>query len=274
MPPFAERSRLVIVGLFLLSAVFFAYGQQSSNAKTSRTVVLDDYFNHEIKKDANGRDVVWHYKWDETDNGGFSLWADTFRRLGGDPITLSKAPTATDLKTAGVYIIVDPDTAQETPAPNFIEQQHIKAIADWVRQGGVLVLMANDRGNCEFTHLNELAATFGIKFNEDSLNKVDWTNYQGGRVTVTRPNPIFTTAQILFLKEISSITTGGSATAVVSQNGKTLMATAKFGKGIVFAVGDPWFYNEYTDGYKLPAEYENVKAMEDLSRWLLAHAKR
>jgi len=37
----------------------------------------------------------------------------------------------------------------------------------------------------------------------------------------------------------------------------------------VFAVGDPWFYNEYTDGRKLPAIYENYNAARDLVQWLL-----
>jgi len=53
-----------------------------------------------------------------------------------------------------------------------------------------------------------------------------------------------------------------------------LMATAKFGKGTVFAVGDPWIYNEYTDGRKLPSEYENLQAARDLSRWLLAQSSK
>ena len=47
------------------------------------------------------------------------------------------------------------------------------------------------------------------------------------------------------------------------------MATSKYGKGSVFAVGDPWLYNEYTDGRKLPVDFENFKAAQDLSRWLL-----
>jgi unsaturated rhamnogalacturonyl hydrolase len=34
-------------------------------------------------------------------------------------------------------------------------------------------------------------------------------------------------------------------------------------------VGDPWFYNEYVDGRKIPAEFENYLAAEDLVRWLL-----
>jgi unsaturated rhamnogalacturonyl hydrolase len=36
----------------------------------------------------------------------------------------------------------------------------------------------------------------------------------------------------------------------------------------VFAVGDPWFYNEYTDGRKLPADYDNYKAADDLVKWV------
>jgi unsaturated rhamnogalacturonyl hydrolase len=48
------------------------------------------------------------------------------------------------------------------------------------------------------------------------------------------------------------------------------MATAKFGKGTVFATVDPWLYNEYTDGRKLPAEYDNYAAGKDLARWIFA----
>jgi unsaturated rhamnogalacturonyl hydrolase len=52
------------------------------------------------------------------------------------------------------------------------------------------------------------------------------------------------------------------------------MATAKYGKGTVFAVGDPWLYNEYTDGRKLPADFDNYTAAEMLSSWLLQQGKK
>jgi unsaturated rhamnogalacturonyl hydrolase len=39
-------------------------------------------------------------------------------------------------------------------------------------------------------------------------------------------------------------------------------------KGTVFAVGDPWLYNEYSDGRKLPKEYQNLDAAKDLVGWL------
>ncbi len=47
------------------------------------------------------------------------------------------------------------------------------------------------------------------------------------------------------------------------------MAVSKFGRGTVFVVGDPWLYNEYVDGRKLPAEFDNYKAANDLAQWLL-----
>jgi unsaturated rhamnogalacturonyl hydrolase len=52
------------------------------------------------------------------------------------------------------------------------------------------------------------------------------------------------------------------------------MAVAKLGRGTVFAVGDPWFYNEYLDGRKLPPTFDNYKAAWDLSRWLIQQSVR
>jgi len=37
----------------------------------------------------------------------------------------------------------------------------------------------------------------------------------------------------------------------------------------VFAVGDPWFYDEYMDARKLPPDYGNARAAENLFRWLI-----
>ena len=47
------------------------------------------------------------------------------------------------------------------------------------------------------------------------------------------------------------------------------MATAKYGMGTVFALGDPWIYNEYLDGRKLPADFDNYEAAEAWVKWLL-----
>lgn len=239
-----------------------------------KSVLLDDYFNHEIKKDKMGQDVVWHYKWDEFTDGGYSLWGSIFRGYGAKTAHLSAAPTAENLKNASVYIIVDPDVEKENPKPNFIEAPHIKAISDWVKGGGVLALMGNDFGNCEFDHFNDLARTFGVEFNKDSTNKVVNNNYVEGKVTVANGNPVFTTAKQLFLKEVSTLKLSGKAQPLLIHSGNTIMATVKYGKGTVYVLGDPWLYNEYTDGRRLPADFENFEAAQDLARWLLAQSKK
>ena len=47
-----------------------------------------------------------------------------------------------------------------------------------------------------------------------------------------------------------------------------LMAVAKYGKGTVFAVVDPWVYNEYVDRRnKLPVDYDGFAAAIDLAGW-------
>ncbi|HEV2707904.1 MAG TPA: DUF4350 domain-containing protein [Pyrinomonadaceae bacterium] len=261
------------VGAFLKASVEMETAAKPKPGR-GKTVALDYYFNNELKKDAAGRLSTWHYKWDETANPGFSLWGHLFRSFGAQTVALKDAPTSANLKGADVYIIVDPDTKQETENPNFVEPQHIEAIADWVKAGGVLVLLHNDAGNAEFERFNRLAERFGIRFKEDSRNRVQGDDFAAGRLTPPVGHPIFKTARSLYLKEISTLSISSPAKSVLEDRGDVLMAVAKLGKGTVFAVGDPWLYNEYVDGRKLPAEFDNYEAAADLSVWLLQQAKR
>jgi unsaturated rhamnogalacturonyl hydrolase len=238
----------------------------------SRTVALDYYFNSETKKDVTGRTVPYHYKWEEMPNSGFSLWGHVFRGLGARTVSLAEAPTAANLKGTDVYIIVDPDTKEETETPHYVEAPDIKAIAAWVKSGGVLVLMANDLGNVEFEHFNQLAKQFGIQFNKDSRNRVVGNDFAMGLITIPDGHPIFQTARRLYLKEVCTLSVAPPAKSVVKDKGDVIMAVSRLGKGTVFAVGDPWFYNEYLDGRKLPPDFDNYKAAQDLSRWLINHA--
>ena len=72
-----------------------------------------------------------------------------------------------------------------------------------------------------------------------------------------------------FVKELSVLDLKAPASPVLSKGERKIIATTRFGKGRVFAVGDPWLYNEYTDGRKIPAVYENFIAGKDLANWLL-----
>lgn len=256
------------VGAFLMASkeMEIAAGLPVGRGKT---VTLDYFFNNEVKKDATGHVARWHYKWEEMPNSGFFFWGNVFRNLGAKTQSLQDGPTAANLRKTDIYFIVDPDTKAETETPNFIEPQHVKAITDWVKGGGVLVLMGNDAGNAEFDHFNQLAKQFGIQFNQDSKNRVQGNDFATGRVVVDNGHAIFKTAKQLYLKEISTLSLAPPAKPVMQHKGDVIMAVTRLGRGTVFAIGDPWLYNEYVDGRKLPAEFDNYKAAQDLTRWLI-----
>ena len=259
------------VGAFLMASSEIEMNANRALGK-GKTVTLDYFFNAETKKDITGRVVPWHYKWEERANGGYSLWGRVFRSLGVNTKSLAEAPTAANLKGTDIYIIVDPDTPLESEHPNYIEAPHIKAIVDWVKAGGVLVFMGNDIGNMEFDHFNQLAGQFGIQFNKDSRNKVPGNDFEKGLLPVPDGNPIFKSAKRLYLKEISTFALKPPAKSVFDDKGDVIMAVAKIGRGTVFAVGDPWFYNEYLDGRKLPSTFDNYQAARDLTRWLIGQS--
>jgi unsaturated rhamnogalacturonyl hydrolase len=259
-------------GAFLLAANEIEMLPTLSLGK-GNSVLLDYYFNHETKKDITGALIPFHYVWGELDNGGYSMFGNIFNKYGLQTKTLEGAPSLQSLKKAGIYIIVDPDTKKETEHPNYMGTGDINTIYNWVKSGGILMLFSNDSGNAEFTHFNKLAEKFGIHFNYDSKNHVLGNQYEMGAITIDPGNLIFKTARKVYIKEYSSLTIHSPATAVL-KDGKTIVAAvARIGKGAVFAVGDPWFYNEYEDGRKIPMEFENYKAAEDLIKWLIYKIK-
>ncbi|MCC2548822.1 glycoside hydrolase family 88 protein [Hymenobacter sp. BT175] len=262
------------VGPFIMASLEMeiAAGQLPGKAKT---VGLDYYFNHELRKNSiTGQEEQWHYTWEDRTHGGFWLWGTQFRDLGAKTVAVPTAPTKASLKGIDVLIIVDPDTKKETPKPNYVQAADIKALTEWVKDGGVLMLMANDTSNCEIPRFNELAKAFGLQYQSVNLNMVKGSQFEQGRVALPVGNEVFKTAKAAYIKELAPLTLKAPAKAVVSQGQNVIMASAKFGKGTVFAVGDPWLYNEYTDGRKIPAEYENFQAGKELATWLLQQAGR
>ena len=260
------------LGAFIKASVEIEMLPTLSAAK-GKTVLLDYHFNNEWKKGAHGKMVRWHYTWEDKSNGGFALLGDIFKMYGFKTASLETAPTPAALKSASVYIIVDPDTEKETEKPNYITAAHAKTISGWVKKGGTLVLMGNDAGNTDLKGLNVLAGEFGLRFNEDNRNLVEGAAFENGAVTIPAGHPVFRSARKLFVKELATIEVARPA-SLLSKDGKTIVAVKKYGKGTVFAIGDPWLYNEYVDGRKLPPGFDNYAAAHDLVKWLLKQTKK
>jgi unsaturated rhamnogalacturonyl hydrolase len=261
------------VGAFLLAS---AEIETAANAKLGRgrTVLLDAWFNSQKRPDAFGEQVYFHYKWNDLSNSGYSLFGHIFNNFGAETKTLYTAPTLTALHEAQVYIIVSPDIPVKNPNPHYVQPEDATQIAEWVKDGGVLVIMENDPGNADLDHLNLLAERFGIHYNNVLRNQVDGNKFEMGKIAIEGGGPIFHDPHTAYMKEICTISVKPPATALLRDHGDILTAAAKYGKGTVFATVDPWLYNEYTDGRKLPAEYDNYAAGKELVRWILAQIPR
>ncbi|MEI8110622.1 MAG: hypothetical protein WCH59_06475 [Chitinophagia bacterium] len=235
----------------------------------SRLYLLDDYFNAEKKVDLSGIEKPYHYKWDEWHNGGFYMLGDIIESAGLRTGTLSAAPTSDNLKDASIYMIVDPDHLADNPNPNYMTEAHVQTIVKWVQSGGVLVLFHNDKVNTEFTHFNLLTKSFGIQLNEDIQNKVPGVEFEYGAVKVAPNHPVLPNVQKIYQKDICSINVQDPAKVLLQKDSVNIFAVAKVGKGTVFVTGDPWLYNEYTNGLRLSSDFQNFQAAKDLVQWLI-----
>jgi hypothetical protein len=233
-------------------------------------VGLDNWYNHETNAKTG---KPFHYLWTDTADSGYSRWGEIFTGKGAKLSTLGR-PDATVLSKIDVYIIVDPDTTKENPNPNYLTPDDINAIKNWVKGGGVLAVLANDGPNCEFTHLNMLMSKFGMTFNHVILHPVTGTNFEMGACKNLPDHKLFRGISKIYIKEISDINLSDGAKAILTENGKVLMAENNYGKGYIFAIGDPWIYNEYIDHDRLPESFENRKAAENLTDLLLGYTKK
>lgn len=255
------------VGAYLLAASEMELVPDSI-AGRGREVLLDAWFNSQTRENAAGGTEYYHYKWNDRSNTGFWFFGHIFRSYGVSTRTLYAAPTPSRLRGAEYYVIVSPDNPKWNPHPHLMTNPEASSIAAWVRQGGVLLMMANDRGNTDIPHLDLLADRFGLHFNNVLVHHVAGRDFAMGSIHVAASGP-FTRPYQLYMKDTCSLTLSKGATALMVSKGETLMAVAHYGRGVAIAVTDPWLYNEYTDGRKLPSSYQNFAAGRDLVRWLL-----
>ncbi len=261
------------MGAFLLAANEMELNHRSTLGRGA-TVVMDGWYNNEQRKAAAGNAVEFHYKWEDYSNPGFSLFGHIFRSYGVATDTLYAAPTLQNLKDARFYVIASPDNLAKTPDPHYMNQRDAKQVAAWVKQGGTLLLMENDPANADIPHLDLLADIFGLHFNNALTHHVIGDDFSAGLIDLPQAAPPFTHPHKLYMKDTCSLKLSGHAVAQLTYKGDILMASARYGKGFVFAVADPWLYNEYTDGRKLPAEFDNFAAGQEWVYWLLQRHPR
>jgi unsaturated rhamnogalacturonyl hydrolase len=261
------------VGPFIMAA---SEMENAQNAKLGRgdTVLVDGWFNSQKRTDAFGKEVLFHYKWDTQDNPGYSLFGHIFRNFGAETKELDAEPTVENLSKAQVYVIASPDNAEKNPHPNYATAEDATQIAEWVKAGGVLAIMENDTSFADLDHFNAVAEKFGMHFNSVLRKHVIGTNWEQGKIAIESGGPIFHHPHTIYVKDVCTISVKPPAVSVLKEGDDIFMATAKYGKGAVYAFVDPWLYNEYTDGRKLPATYDNYAGGVELVRWLLQQVPR
>jgi unsaturated rhamnogalacturonyl hydrolase len=257
------------VGAFLLAATEM---ENAENAKLGRgdRVVVDGWFNSQQRTDAFGHQVYFHYKWDTLDEPGYSLFGHIFRNFGAQTAELDAEPTVASLRGAQVYVIASPDNLEKNPHAHFATRGDAEPIAEWVESGGVLVIMENDTSFADLEHFNAVSEKFGIHFNSVLRKHVIGTHWEQGKIDIDGHGAIFHQPHTIYVKDVCTITVSKQARPVLEEGDDIFMATTKYGKGTVVAFVDPWLYNEYTDGRKLPAMYDNFAAGKEFVRWILA----
>jgi unsaturated rhamnogalacturonyl hydrolase len=258
-------------GATLLAATEVDLVPTASRAR-GQTILVDAWFNSQQRKNAAGQMEYFHYKWSDFSDSGYSLLGHMFRAWGMSTDMLEATPTRENLSKAQFYLIVSPDIPVKNPTPHYMTEEDGAKIASWVHDGGVLILMENDPPNADISHLNLLSDRFGIHFNDVLSHHILGEHVEDGTIPVHPDGHLFHEPHTLYMKDTCSISLHGAATALLSDRGDVVMATAKYGRGTVFAAADPWVYNEYTDGRKnsrIYGQFDNFAAGRELVRWLI-----
>ena len=255
------RKFIIVLPLFLVFFVSECFGQE-------KVVTLDYFYNSETKKNTDGSVVKYRYTWEDYDLRSYSIWGNIFRHKGMQTNSLDTKATTKSLKKSDIYIISDPDNYKDNLSPNYMNNTDANEIAKWVKQGGVLVLLANDSANADLAHFNILSEKFGMHFTDLFLNTVK-KDLSVGKIVAPENHEIFKKGRIIYQKEICTIELSKDAKSVLNTQNYTIMATAKYGKGTVIAICDPWIYNEYIVNDRLTNEFQNMIAAEEFTEWLI-----
>ncbi len=224
------------------SLILLAAGALSFAAAAPKPVVaLDCYHNTETPA---------HYTWQKVGLGGYSQFAQILLTLGADTSTITTPLDSPTLSRTSVLMIVNPGTV------HLIAAAEIDAVDKWVQQGGKLMCFANNTGHVEFVNYNQLMARFGITFN-------DTTQTGGSNFGPVPQNEVFSACTTFYIVDMCNLSIVSPAVSIFTFQGSVLMATSLKGAGKVFAVGDPWVYDEHI------AAKDNTRGITQVVQWLL-----
>jgi unsaturated rhamnogalacturonyl hydrolase len=270
------------VGAYLLAESEIIQHQRAGSlfaAAHGKTAMVDAWFESQKRKTPAGNEQLFHYKWTDEANSGYSAWGDMFRQYGMRTAMLDHAPRAADLKGVSVYVIVSPDNLALNPNAHFMDKESADAIVNWVKAGGVLVLMENDVVRADQVHLDLLTDRFGVHFNPVTLNDELNNSYANTIVPVPAgTGGIFNQSFKGLMKQICTIMPSAPARVILKEEadtdakGDVVMTITHLGRGLVYANVDPWVYNEYTNGRKNPMGEQNFAAGQELTRWIVQQA--
>ena len=260
------------VGPFIMAAAEMENAQKARLGRGD-TVVVDGWFNSQKMTDAFGQKIYFHYKWGFESEAGYSMFGRIFENYGAHLAELDAEPTAEKLKGAQVFVIVSPDIPAKNPTPNYANATDAEELAKWVKAGGVLVIMENDTSFADLEHFNVISEKYGIHFNSVLRKHVEGTQWEMGKIAINGNSPIFHAPHTIYTKDVCTISVSGPAASLLREGDDIFMARAKYGKGTVIAMVDPWLYNEYTDGRRLPAEYDNYASGVEFARYILEQVK-
>lgn len=251
--------------LFQLFICFIAITCLSCSKQGKQVVLLDTYYNHEVNPETG---LSQHYTWNDTSRwGGYSQFGEFFASQGAELSMLNARPTASLLAGSDVYIIVDPDHVKDNPSPNYMDSVAAEVITQWVHDGGHLLVLTNDKENCDLCYINILMDHFGMHYKDTMILQLDIP-------TAEHPENVYPLQGLLegvdkmYMRGTCSIVCGENVRRLVwTLDDDVIMAETQYGKGLVVAIADPWIYNEYIGHLLLPDNYDNATP----ARWLVQH---
>ncbi len=240
---------------------------QTQSIGQGKTVTADAWFNAETRTTPAGNKQLVHYKWEDVTDAGLSFFGHAFERYGVQLDTLRVAPTAASLSSSEVYVIAAPDAADGDPGSHALSKIDGDVIETWVKNGGVLLLIADATHLKDVTQLNLLSDRFAMHFAANARQPQQADVDQ--ELQIPTDTGVFSKVHHALIENTCTLSLGPLAHPVLKEGTNTVMAVSSVGRGTVVAITSPWLSNKYLDGRTLPSTFDNFPAATDLAGWLL-----